>query len=110
MNMMAKSVVSNKLSSLGKNIGFEDGKDANDEAGSMSAKEKRKQQDKDATEKAKREEKYAKRSAVREKKRDDIRAKYGLQKDQKEQSLGRNESKVPQEQEKKEEEKQCVVM
>ncbi|XP_031565747.1 complexin-2-like [Actinia tenebrosa] len=112
MNLIAKNVVSGKLSSLSKNIGLDDDNDANEEQGTMTAKERRQQQEKEATEKAKREEKYAKRHAQREKKREDIRAKYGLQKDEKGQSMAKNDSKTaPKEEQKKEdEEKQCVVM
>ena len=114
MNTIAKSVMSNKLSSLGKNIGFDDKNDEKVDT-TLSAKEIRKNQEKDATEKAKREVKYAKRNAERERKREDIRSKYGLQKDEKGQSLGRNEAKSstvnnPQVKEKSEEDKQCVVM
>lgn len=111
MDFVAKNVMSSKLSSLSKNIGLDEDNDNKEEQGTMTAKEKRKQQEKEAAEKAKREEKYAKRHAEREKKREDIRAKYGLQKDEKGQPVGKNETTAaPKEEQKKEDDKQCVVM
>lgn len=116
MNIITKTVVSNKLSSLGKNIGFDDDEkveENNDRP--LTSKELRKIQEKDEAEKAKRQEKYAKRSAEREKKRDDMRAKYGLTKDDsKGQSLGRksqaNSSTEERKQTEKSEDKQCAIM
>lgn len=111
MDFVAKSVVSNKLSSLSKNIGFDEQDDEKEEQGTMTAKERRKLQEKEATERAKREEKYAKRHAEREKKREDIRAKYGLQKDEKGQPIGKTDTKTASKAEpKKEEDKQCLIM
>lgn len=114
MNAITKTIVSNKFSSLGRNIGLDgDDKDDNNEE-PLTSKELRKIQEKEDTQKAKREEKYAKRNAEREKKREDIRAKYGLSKDeQKGQSLGRKGSSASAEERKpteKDEEKQCIVM
>ncbi|XP_020898958.1 complexin-2 [Exaiptasia diaphana] len=112
MNTVAKSIVSNKLSSLGRNIGLEDDNKDNKDDTPLSSKELRKIQEKEAAEKAKREQKYAKRNAEREKKREDIRAKYGLQKDdQKGQSLSRKGSSPAEEtKSEKDEEKQCRLM
>lgn len=113
MNTVAKSIVSNKLSSLGRNIGLdEDKKDNNKDDTPLSSKEIRKIQEKEAAEKAKREEKYAKRNAEREKKREDIRAKYGLQKDGQNGQCQSQKSTASAEERKSEknEEKQCRLM
>jgi len=116
MNAITKTIVSNKLSSLGKNIGFDDDEKAEDNDRPLTSKELRKMQERDEAEKAKREEKYAKRSAEREKKREDMRAKYGLTKDQKDdskgQSLGRQgiANSEERKQSEKNEDKQCTVM
>lgn len=81
MNYIAKSVVSNKLSSVGKNLGWDD-KDEQQEEEGVSEKELCKIQEKNAAARAKRQEQHAKRNAEREKKRDEIRAKYGLKEGQ----------------------------
>lgn len=81
MNYIAKSVVSNKLSSVGKNLGWDDKDDQEGEEG-ISEKELRKIQEKNAAARAKRQDQHAKRNAEREKKRDEIRAKYGLKEGQ----------------------------
>ena len=82
MNYIAKSVVSNKLSSVGKNLGWDDKDDQEGEEGGISEKELRKIQEKNAAARAKRQDQHAKRNAEREKKRDEIRAKYGLKEGQ----------------------------
>lgn len=81
MNYIAKSVVSNKLSSVGKNLGWDD-KDEQQEEEGVSEKELCKIQEKNAAARAKRQEQHAKRNAERKKKRDEIRAKYGLKEGQ----------------------------
>lgn len=81
MNYIAKSVASNKLSSVGKNLGWDDKDDQEGEEG-ISEKELRKIQEKNAAARAKRQDQHAKRNAEREKKRDEIRAKYGLKEGQ----------------------------
>lgn len=112
MNTVAKTIVSNKLSSLGRNIGFDDENNETKEETPLSTKELKKIQEKEAAEKAKREQKYAKRNAEREKKREDIRAKYGLQRDEpKGQSVSkRSASPVEEKKPEKNDEKQCKIM
>ncbi|XP_078360406.1 uncharacterized protein LOC144644760 [Oculina patagonica] len=81
MNSIAKSVVTNKFSSVGKSLGFDD-KDDNQEVEGASAKELRKIEEENAAARAKRQKEHDKRNAEREKKREQIRAKYGLKEGQ----------------------------
>ena len=67
MNYIAKSVVSNKLSSVGKNLGWDDKDDQEGEEEGISEKELRKIQEKNAAARAKRQDQHAKRNAEREK-------------------------------------------
>ena len=77
MNSIAKAVVTNKFSSVGKSLGLDD-KDDTQEVEGASAKELRKIEEENAAARAKRQKEHDKRNAEREKKRDEIRAKYGL--------------------------------
>ena len=77
MDSIAKAVVTNKFSSVGKSLGFDD-KDDSQEVEGASAKELRKIEEENAAARAKRQKEHEKRNADREKKRDEIRAKYGL--------------------------------
>ena len=81
MNSIAKSVVTNKFSSVGKSLGWDD-KDDTQEVEGASAKELRKIEEKNAAARAKRQKEHDKRNAEREKKRDEIRTKYGLKEGQ----------------------------
>lgn len=81
MNSIAKAVVTNKFSSVGKSLGWDD-KDDTQEVEGASAKELRKIEEEDAAGRAKRQKEHDKRNAEREKKRDEIRAKYGLKEGQ----------------------------
>ena len=77
MNSIAKAVVTNKFSSVGKSLGLDD-KDDTKEVEGASAKELRKIEEENAAARAKLQKEHDKRNAEREKKRDEIRAKYGL--------------------------------
>lgn len=81
MNSIAKAVVTNKFSSVGKSLGLDD-KDDTQEVEGASAKELRKIEEENAAARAKRQKEHDKRNAEREKKRDEIRAKYGLKEGQ----------------------------
>ena len=117
---IAKNVVGNKLSSVSKSLGLNDNKRDSDESeGALSAKDIRKQQERDAAEREKREKLYAKRGAEREKKRSEMRAKYGLNKDKdfavkgdQSHAKGGDEGNEQRREgdPKGEEEKQCLVM
>ena len=74
MNCIAKTAVSNKLSSVSKSLRLDD----TEKEEGPSAKELRKLQEADSATRAKLQEQHAKRNAERKKKRDEIRAKYGL--------------------------------
>lgn len=78
MNSIAKSVVTNKFSSVGKSLGWDDNEEKQEGAEGPSAKELRKMEEQNAAAKAKRQEEHVKRNAEREKKREEIRAKYGI--------------------------------
>ena len=81
MNSIAKAVVTNKFSSVGKSLGLDD-KDDTKEVEGASAKELRKIEEENAAARAKRQKEHNKRNAEREKKREEIRAKYGLKEGQ----------------------------
>lgn len=81
MNSIAKAVVTNKFSSVGKSLGWDDKDEQQGDEG-PSEKELRKIQEKNAASRAKRQEEHAKRNAEREKKREEIRAKYGIKEGQ----------------------------
>lgn len=81
MNSITKAVVTNKFSSVGKSLGWDD-KDDNQEVEGPSAKELRKIDEENAVARAKRQKQHDKRNAEREKKREEIRAKYGLKEGQ----------------------------
>lgn len=94
MNSIAKAVVTNKFSSVGKSLGFDD-KDDNKEVEGASAKELRKIEEENAAARAKRQKEHDKRNAEREKKREEMRAKYGLKEGQEKSNRSGSISRKP---------------
>ena len=112
MESITKAVFTNKLNSVTdsvtKNLNFSNDEEKEQSSG-LSSKERRKLEEDERIAKAKRDEMHAKREEERRKKREAIRAKYGIEKNEKE-GQRRPSSQPKVEQTSTSEEKSCSVM